>query len=486
MDASEFDYREIKYRLESYGVFRILRKESAAFMLGFFQEVFKRGHAGERPQSELASSLAAFQEFARMEEGEAFVPRDTRAYLDEWANEGFLRKFYPPDSEEARYELTPDSERALEWIAELAPRSFVGAESRLFFLFEALRDLAYGAAADPGERRAALERKRAEIDAELVRLERGQARGMDDTGILERFYGAEDAARRLIADFKQIEQNFRDLDRETKEKVIASDRSRGSVLKDVFEHRDAIVASDQGRSFSSFWAFIMSLEKREELASLIARVLDIPAVKSARKSFPLDSLDSHLVSAGSRVQAMTHRLNEELRRFLDEGARRESLRVGGLVEEWKRTALALKEDPPKERNFMEIDGDAEYSLVMDRPLFSPEEATVIAERPAETGMPSTDAQALYDVESVDLGALAERIEALLASSSQTSLSELVSRFPVTQGAAEILGYLSLAAEAPSRAVFDDARARIEARNERHDASFSVDSPDPAFLSRSCP
>ena len=479
--TADLDYQEIRYRLENYAVFKILRKESAAFMLGFFHDQFKRRHRADIPQSELVAALGAFQEFARIGAGEAFAPRDPQAYLDEWANDGFLRKFYPPDASEACYDLTPDSERALEWLAELSGRPFVGAESRLLALFETLRDLVYGAAYDPEERKAELERRRAEVDAELGRLERGEIGRFDETRILERYYGAEDAARRLLADFKQIEQNFRDLDRETKERVIASDRSRGSVLKEVFEHRDAIVASDQGKSFSSFWAFLMSLDKREELTGLVARVLDIPAVRAAQKSFPLDSLDSRLVGAGARVQAMTHRLNEELRRFLDEGARREGLRVGELVEAWKRLALVCREDPPRDRDFMELDGEPELGLVMDRPLFSPEEETVIGERPEAAGLPSVGIDALYDIDSVDLGALAERVNALLAGAPQTSLSEVAGRFPVTQGAAEILGYLTLASEEPSGAAFGPERAEIAARNERRGAGLVVDTPDPAFL-----
>ncbi len=252
---AQLDYHEIRYRLETHAVFRIFRKESAAFMLGFFHDQFKKRHRADIGQAELTAELSAYTAFVRMAEGDDEPRREPNAYLDEWANEGFLRKYYPADSSEACYDLTPDSERALEWLGELARRSFVGTESRLLSLFDALKDLAFGASFDIDERKAELKRQKAEINEELKRLERGEATTLDDTRILERYYGVEDAARRLLADFKQIEQNFRDLDRETKERVIASERSRGAVLKEVFEHRDAIVSSDQGKSFGSFWGF---------------------------------------------------------------------------------------------------------------------------------------------------------------------------------------------------------------------------------------
>ena len=104
---------------------------------------------------------------------------------------------------------------------------------------------------------------------------------MDSTRIKERYFELEDTARRLLADFKQIEQNFRELDRSVRAERLAAERPRGSVLKDIFELRDAIMASDQGRSFAGFWAFLMSAEKQEELEGLVER-LRIPDLLGER------------------------------------------------------------------------------------------------------------------------------------------------------------------------------------------------------------
>ena len=348
-------------------------------------------------------------------------------------------------------------------------------------LFDALKDLAFGASFDLDERKAELKRQKAEINEELKQLERGEATTLDDTRILERYYGVEDAARRLLSDFKQIEQNFRDLDRETKERVIASERSRGAVLKEVFEHRDAIVSSDQGKSFGSFWGFLMSLDTRDELADLIGRVLALVPVRKADKAFPLETLDSRLVDAGARVQRMTHRLNEELRHFLDERARRESRRVGELVEHFKRLALEVRDAPPEDRRFIELEGEPELSLVMDRPLYEPEEPVVITENPLATGAPETNADALFDLDRIDLSALEGRIATMLLEHPQASLSEIAERYPISQGAAEVLGYLSIGVEPGACTAGTDERTELSACNKRRNSSFKVDAPDIIFM-----
>ena len=75
-------------------------------------------------------------------------------YLNEWtANErGWLRKHYPPGSDEAHFELTPATERTIAWLASLAKRPFVGTESRLLTLFDLLRQMSEGSEADPQAR----------------------------------------------------------------------------------------------------------------------------------------------------------------------------------------------------------------------------------------------------------------------------------------------------------------------------------------------
>ena len=65
-------------------------------------------------------------------------------------------------------------------------------------------------------------------------------------------------ARSLLSDFRAVEQNFRDLDREVRERIATWDGHKSELLDDIFEARDAISDSDQGRSFVGFWDLLMS------------------------------------------------------------------------------------------------------------------------------------------------------------------------------------------------------------------------------------
>ena len=71
-------------------------------------------------------------------------------YLDAWASDehAWLRKYYPADSDEVHYDLTPATERAIDWVVELGTRRFVGTESRLMAIFDLLHQLVQGTELD--------------------------------------------------------------------------------------------------------------------------------------------------------------------------------------------------------------------------------------------------------------------------------------------------------------------------------------------------
>lgn len=486
MTGSELDYAEIRYRLQNHGVFRIFRKDRAAFIIAFLLESFKKRHRSDIPQGELAAELSSFMSFVRMESGEEDSGQGPQRLLDEWADEGILRKYYVSGSDEARYDLTPEAERAIEWVRELTTRQFVGTESRLLKIFDILKEIVFGASVNVEERLSELERRRQEIDREIDLLKAGVINAYDSTKIKERYFELEDTARRLMADFKQIEHNFRDLDRKTRADRLDAERSRGSVLQEIFELRELIMSSDQGRSFAAFWAFLMSAEKQDELAALVGRVQSLPDVSGLPKGYPLELLKPHLVEAGARVQRMTHRINEELRYFLDEQSRQEGRRVAELVEEVRRLALAVRDNPPSARAFLAVEGNPDVELVMERPLYAPETPVRIAVQPSVLGRAEADTAPLFELDAIDLELLRSRIRLLLRDRPQVSLAQIARAYPMVSGIAELIGYFTLASRSAAALIDDAALTEIVVRNDRSGHAYRVRSPSLVFLPELAP
>ena len=102
----------------------------------------------------------------------------------------------------------------------------MGTESRLLTLFELLRQMDEGTQNDPKVRKAELLRRKKELERQIAELEKGRVDLLDDTGLKERFAQFQQLARELLSDFREVEHNFRLLDRSIRERIPGATRAR--------------------------------------------------------------------------------------------------------------------------------------------------------------------------------------------------------------------------------------------------------------------
>lgn len=436
---------------------RLLVADHAPLVIAILHKTFIEPNLRGIAQSELSSKLEDLLYHVRETRGEDFFPRNASDYLDEWANDskGWLRKYYPAGSDEPHYDLTPAAEKAIGWIESLTQRAFIGTESRLLTVVDLLRQLAERTDADPERRIEELEKRKSEADAEIERIRMGELSILDDTEIRERFHHVVATARELLSDFREVEQNFRLLDRTTRERIALWDGSKGAMLESIFGERDAIADSDQGKSFRAFWDFLMSTDRQDELSRLLDAVFALPPVSEMAPDPKLRRIHYEWLDAGGHAQRTVALLSSQLRRFLDDQARLENRRIMQLLHEVEGKAVAIRDRIPK-GVFMEIDEmEPTVELPMDRPLFVPPLKSAIADRIVVDAEGGFSAEALFNQAVVDKSLLRSRIRHVLQASDQVTLSALTSAYPLEQGLAELLGYLSLAVE-DRKAMFDES------------------------------
>jgi hypothetical protein len=451
------DYSTLEAMRRQHPAWRLLAADSAPLIASFLHRVFVVPNVRTMSQADLAEALEDTLFALREQRGTEVHPKAAADYLNDWAasDKGWLRKFYPPGSDEPHFDLTPATEKAIAWLAGLAERTFVGTESRLLTLFELLRQMNEGTQADPGSRLQELARRRDEIDAEVERVQRGDMALMSDTALKERFQQFAGLARELLADFREVEHNFRALDRRVRERIALWDGRKGALLQDILGERDLIADSDQGRSFRAFWDFLMSQTRQEELTQLLERVLRLEPVAELAPDARLKRVHYDWLEAGEHAQRTVALLSQQLRRFLDDQAWLENRRIMEMLRGIEAAALALRETPPA-GEFMSIaDTAASIELPMERPLHAPATKTPLARLKLEAGDEELDAAALFSQFVVDKAALAQRVRQALQQRSQITLTELLALNPLQKGLAELVTYLQLAAE-QGAAVSDDS------------------------------
>lgn len=454
------DYRRLDTLRQKHPAWRLLTADHAPLVVSFLHHGFVAPNLRTMAQPELVSRLDDHLYRLRAELGAEMFPRRAEHYLDDWASDehGWLRKYYPPDGDIPHFDITPATERAIGWLAGLEQRPFVGTESRLMTVFELLRQLVEGTETDPGARIAELERRKRGIDAEISRIRNGQLDLLDATRIRERFLQMAGTARGLLSDFRELEQNFRDLDRAVRERIATWDGTKGALLEEVFGEREAIIASDQGRSFKAFWDFLMSPSRQEELSRLLSAVFELQPVRDLEPDGRLLRVHYDWLEAGEVAQRTVARLSEQLRRYLDDQAWLENRRIMQILREIEQGALLVRDRPP-DGSFMELDGmSPEISLPMDRRLFSRPLKPLIEGEMAPGETVDVPVDLLFEQVHVDKDRLEAQIRRALQTLPQIALTELVDAHPLEQGLAELVAYLSLAAD-DRGAIIDDAHRR---------------------------
>lgn len=227
-------------------------------------------------------------------------------------------------------------------------------------VFDLLRDISQNSETDPETRIAELSRRRAAIDAEIEEIRAGHMAFMDPTRLRERFLQATDTARALLADFRQVEQNFRDLDRQVRERIATWEGGKAAILEEVLGQRDAITDSDQGRSFRAFWDFLMSADRQQELTELLESILSLEPVAELNPDPRLRRIHYDWLTAGEATQRTVARLSEQLRRYLDDQAWLENRRIMDLLRGLEQHALAVRENLPT-TPFMTVEAPAPTS-----------------------------------------------------------------------------------------------------------------------------
>ena len=442
------DYDTLDRLRQGHPAWRLLRSDHAALVASFLNRVFITPNERVLAQSDLAEALEDELYALRERLGADVFPRPALDYLNDWASpeKGWLRKFYRQDSDEPQFDLTPATEKAIAWLASLTERSFVGTESRLRTLFELLRQMNEGTETDPQVRIAELRKRRATLDTEIERAQTGDVPLLDDTALKDRFQQFMQIARELLGDFREVEHNFRVLDRRVRERIALWEGSKGALLEDIMSDRDAISESDQGRSFHAFWEFLMSRDRQEELTRLLERVLAEPAVAETHPDPRTRRIHYDWLEAGEHTQRTVARLSQQLRRFLDDRAWLENRRIMDILHGIESKALAVRDSPPQGDVMHMANTAAGISLPMERPLYSPPVRPVIADIDLEAGDDDVDASVLFSSIVVDKLRLMRHIRRTLQDRSQVTLHELCTSEPLQEGLAELVAYLELADE----------------------------------------
>jgi hypothetical protein len=456
------DFFDLQQLRKTHPSWRLMNADNSPLIISFFDRVFRENNARQISEDELSLLLEDYLFDLRDRLDDDPFPRAAGDYLDEWTAPGreWLRKFYPPESDIPHYDLTPGTERVLQWADGLFGSGFVGTESRLNTSFEILRQIVHGVEEDRELRIKELEEQKKRIDREIKDINEGHIDYLDDRQVRERFLQFRRIARELLSDFRAVEQHFRKLDLNVREQIATWEGEKGELLENFFGSHDRISESDEGQSFRAFWDFLMSPSSQEELTHLLDRVYELDALGDLLDDRRLRRIHFDWMAAGDQTQRTVARLSKQLRSYLDDRAFWENRRITEILDHIEKGAINFKDDFP-EGDFMTLDGfKAEINLPMAQPLFTPPVMTELVSQIETAGEEEIDTEKLFNLVYIDKARLLDNIERELVVHSQIRLQEIIESHPLEQGLAELITYVNLAEKNPLALVREEFRDRV--------------------------
>ena len=489
--------------LKSDPALLLLRTPSSLFVIPFLYGQFRKNNLATIPSEDLETNLSVFlQENIEAQkvlgkELDSEISADNlkenadykvraRRYISLWCSEEkeYIRRYYNSQNV-AVVELTPSLERLFSFLEEIEPKKFVGTESRFRTILFQLRELYQNINEDPETRIAQLKKQRRQIDEEIKQIqETGIVKTYTEVQVQERIEEIVRNSRSLLAEFRQVEENFRVILQEIYKKQSEIEATKGSILGYTLDTDSKLRQSAQGQSFSSFWSFIAQ-DKDNEIASLSRSITQ--SVKTDANDFLL-YLKRNLYNSGQKIIEQNRILTERLNRILRQENASERQQIKELTTEIKGLM----------RSYLEKYGDEKSQLsesamtVQTRPatFFPQSRKPVFPEKNSEfTEISSFDTKntsladftELFNQFYIDEKELYANIESFRAKNGagQFTLKDLISDFPIQKGLSELVAYFAIANK--EKYISVDCEKEDEISYQKDDRTVTVKVPRMVFL-----
>lgn len=436
----------------------LLRLRNREAIIVFLINTFSN-QQGAISEEKIIAQLADFLDYRKIEKDEesdidVFDSYETKAkkYISSWTNKGFLTN-YPDEQGEVFYELSSHSSKTIDWLASLKKEEFVGTESKFNNILNQLKELVENTNEDSEKRIQLLEEKKLEIEQQIQRIKTGEdVKVFEEFEIVPRFNQINQSAKELLSDFKEVEDNFKEITKGIYQKHADGSLSKSDILEFTFDALDALKESQQGKSFYAFWSFILNPDLQNKWDSLTKELYKTLEEKSIPVSDPfLKGMKKHLHSAGQKVYKANDKMAEKLSRIIRENESSNSEATKTIIQEIKKQLVEISKIKKKPEISFELETEIVINITFERKLTTEQSEDIIyKDKPKIANEDITSSNhlvKLFSQSNIDKELLRKRIKDILKEKSQATLLDVVDYYGGhSKGLPELFGYIGIVKE----------------------------------------
>jgi Protein of unknown function (DUF3375) len=453
---------EIRSRTETYIQARyqhpawlLLAAKRGPLVLGCLQTLFEKGQNGiplEEALESLAELLTQHANQPEFEVGAEDRLALARRELRDWIKRGLVVE------REGRLYATDALEEALRFVDALDNRIMTSTASRLSVVQREIEGVEAGLNPDPASRTGHLRRQIRELEQHLAEVEAGHVEVLSEREGMERIRDIFNLAMSLRADFRRVEDSWRQTDRALRQSIVSEQNHRGEIVDKLLDSHDSLLDTPEGRVFHGFQQQLSRSIELEHMKVRLRAILKHPfamAALNSQQHAELRWLVMRLVKESETVIQARARIERDVKGFLKTGLAAEHHRVGLLLNEilrhalnidWGSASVRRKDGPLPPVAFP----NSSLPLAERLRFKSLEEGTTdeleLSEKIADLNQVDEDFWRSFAA--LDRQALVRDTLALLAQSGQSlSIAELARRLPPTHDLESLTVWLTMAREA---------------------------------------
>lgn len=269
-----------------------------------------------------------------------------RKELRDWIRRGLVVE------REGKLVATDALQRALDFVGGLGERIMTSTASRLGTVQREIENLETRLNPDPQSRVDHLRRKITALEEELAAAHTGDFTVLQGKPAVEGIREIYNLAISLQADFRRVEDSYREADRRLRQTIISEQRHRGEIVDSLLDSHDQLLETPEGQVFHGFYQQLHSTVELDNMKHRLRNILRNAAVGQAlnhHQQSELRWLIARLVGESANVIRARARSERDVKGFIKTGLAAEHHRVGELLREILEVALEVDWSSASER-----------------------------------------------------------------------------------------------------------------------------------------
>lgn len=332
----------------------LLASPRAPLILSCLTTLFENsrdGIAEEDALQALAEILVAYAAQDEYDIDPDITPQIAGRELRQWIKRGLITE------RGQRLYATDALALAISFVDGLDNRIMTSTASRLSVVQREIENLDVELNPDAGARKGAIRRKISVLEDELTEVEAGRVRVLSESETIERIREVYVLATGLRADFRRVEDSWREADRQLRQSILAEGTHRGNVLDRLLDGQAALLETPEGRVFDGFQQQLQQSVALDNMRHQLRSILSHPIAQKALDRVRLADLrllHMRLIVESQSVFQARARSEKDVKGFIKTGLAAEHHRVGQLLNEvmavaqemdWQRQAVRRSASP---------------------------------------------------------------------------------------------------------------------------------------------